>query len=162
MRTETYKGCGCQNTSGPCGIDASTRELLGEVSVGCRMAVTSMNQIMEHTDDAALLKMVNKYKMRHEELESDASDLLRKAGETPPEIPAAGSAFSWISAEVKLAWNNDTQEAAKLLMDGCNMGIQAIGGYLNDYPGASQTSKELASQLISLEEEFMRELKAYL
>ena len=76
----------------------------------------------------------------------------------------AGNVFSWLSAEVKMAMNDDTDthEAAKLLMDGCNMGIQSISEYVNDNPGASSTSKELASQLIASEEELMRELKVYL
>lgn len=161
MSTGAYKSCGCRET-GPCGIDASTKDVLGQISVGCQMAVKSMNQIMEHVEEAALLKLINKYKMRHEELESDANDLLRKAGELPPEPPMAGSAFSWISAEMKLTWDDSTHQAAKLLMDGCNMGIQSISEYLNDNPKASSTSKELASQLVSLEEEFLQDLKPYL
>ena len=58
--------------------------------------------------------------------------------------------------------NNLVYKAAKLLMDGCNIGIQAISEYVNDNPGASSTSKELASQLSASEEELMRELKVYL
>ena len=42
------------------------------------------------------------------------------------------------------------------------MGIQSFSVYVNDNPGASSTSKELASQLIASEEELMRELKVYL
>lgn len=160
MSTGTYKEF--KGSSSPCGIDVSTKDVLGQISVGCQMAVKSMNQIMEHVEDAQLLKLMNKFRMRHEELESDANDLLRKAGETPPNPPAAGSAFSWISAEMKLTLNDDVHEAAKLLMDGCNMGIQSLSEYVNDNPGASSTSKELASQLISAEEEFLQELKAYL
>ena len=154
-------GCG---SCGPCGIDASTKDVLGQVSVGCQMAEDSMNQIMEHVDNSGMLKLINRCKMRHEELQADANDLLRKAGETPPEPSVAGSAFSWLSAEVKMAMNDDTDthEAAKLLMDGCSMDIQSISEYVNDNPGASSTSKELASQLIALEEELMRELKVYL
>ena len=65
---------------GPCGIDASTKDVLGQVSVGCQMAEDSMNQIMEHVDDGGMLKLINRCKMRHEELQADANDLLRKAG----------------------------------------------------------------------------------
>lgn len=162
MGTGTHRGCEFKSSPSPCSIDTSTKDVLGQISVGCRMAVKSMNQIMEHVEHAKLLKLINKFKMRHEELESDANDLLRKAGETPPELPAAGSAFSWISAEMKLTWNDNVHEAAKLLMDGCNMGIQSLSESLNDFPSASSVSKELASQVISLEEEFLQELKAYL
>lgn len=162
MSTDTYKCYGCSGSPGPCGIDASTKDLLGQVSVGCRMAVQSMNQIMEHVEDAELLKLINRYKMQHEELEGDANDLLRKAGEVPPDPSLAGTAFSWISTEMKLTWNNETGEAAKLLMDGCNMGIQSISEYLNKNSSASSTSKELAARLISVEEELSRKLKKYL
>ena len=161
MDTMKDRHCGHAG-AGPCSIDTSTKDVLGQISVGCQMAVRSMNQIMEHLEDAGLLKLVNRYRMRHEELESDANDLLRKAGEAPPEPPMAGSAFSWISTEVKLSWKEDSSQAAKLLMDGCNMGIQSISEYVNSNPDASQTSKELASQLIAMEEELMQELKEYL
>lgn len=33
-----------------------------------------MNQIMEHVDDSGMLKLINRCKMRHEELQADAND----------------------------------------------------------------------------------------
>ena len=123
-----------------------------------------MNQSMETVSDSGMLKLINRCKMRHEERQADANDLPRKAGEPPPEPSVAGNVFSWLSAEVKMAMNDDTDthEAANLRMDDCSTGIQSISDSVNDNPGASSTSKELASQLIASEEELMRELKVYL
>ena len=154
-------GCG---SCGPCGIDASTKDVLGQVSVGCQMAEDSMNQIMEHVDDSGMLKLINRCKMRHEELQADANDLLRKAGETPPEPSVAGNVFSWLSAEVKMAMNDDTDthEAAKLLMDGCNMGIQTLGERMNTLNQADSGAQALARKIIKAEQDLMKELQAYL
>lgn len=155
-------GCGCGSGSGPCGIDGPTRDVLGEISVGCQMAMDSMDQIAGHVDDASLLKLIQRYRRRHEELEADAADLLRKAGERPPEPGMSKSAFAKVMAGVKLNWDESRHEAAKLLMDGCNMGIQSISEYMNRNPEASQTSKELAHQLVVLEEEMVQDLKEFL
>ena len=48
------------------------------------------------------------------------------------------------------------------MMDGCNMGIQSVSEYLNQYPQASQESKSLAKKLVETEEMFMKELKKFL
>jgi hypothetical protein len=142
-------------------MDVSTKDILGEISVGCDMATGSMDHIMEHVQDENFLKMIHKYRVRHEELGTDAKDLFRKAGEKPPELGKAAGAFAWVTEEMKLAWNDPTKESAKLLMNGCNMGIQTISSYVNDNPQASQTSKDLAGQLIDTEEAFMQDLEAY-
>ena len=57
--------------------------------------------------------------------------------------------------------NSDSQ-IAKVLMDGCNMGIQSLSEYRNEYTGASEEAKKIAEKLISLEEDFMSGLKKFL
>ena len=42
------------------------------------------------------------------------------------------SAFSKMTTEMKLMMKDDSSQVAKLVMDGCNMGIQTLGGYIND------------------------------
>ena len=54
------------------------------------------------------------------------------------------------------------RKTAKILMDGCNMGIQSICGFRNQYAGASRESMDLADRLIRTEEALRDEMKAYL
>ena len=57
---------------------------------------------------------------------------------------------------------NSDNQIAKVLMDGCNMGIQSIGEYMNEYTGASEEAKKIAKKLVKLEENFMSDLKKFL
>ena len=47
------------------------------------------------------------------------------------------AAFSRMSTGMKMLMKDDNRQAAKILMDGCNMGIQSICGFRNQYAGAS-------------------------
>ena len=48
------------------------------------------------------------------------------------------------------------------MTDGCDMGIKSLYQYLNQYQSADRTSKEICKKLISIEEEFRRDLHCYL
>ena len=54
------------------------------------------------------------------------------------------------------------EEIADLMIDGCNMGIKSICGYMNQYSGASKSSMQVAEDLVKTEEKFRDELKAFL
>ena len=58
--------------------------------------------------------------------------------------------------------HDDSSQIAKLLMDGCNMGIQSIGKFLNEYEEASSESRSLAKKLLHMDEQLMKELKPFL
>ena len=72
------------------------------------------------------------------------------------------AAFSWFTTEVKMLIKDDSTQIAKIMMNGCNMGIQSISEDLNKYTEASEESKALAKKLVKEEERFMKELKEYL
>ena len=56
----------------------------------------------------------------------------------------------------------DSRQIAKIMTDGCNMGIQSVSEYINKYPAASGDSVSLAKDLVKTEESFMKELREYL
>ena len=56
----------------------------------------------------------------------------------------------------------DNHQAAKILMDGCNMGIQSLSEYINKYKAASKESISIAKSLIKTEEDFMCDLKKFI
>ena len=48
------------------------------------------------------------------------------------------------------------------MMDGCNMGIQSVGKFLNQYDQATKESRRLAEKLLQDEEDFMGKLREFL
>ena len=63
---------------------------------------------------------------------------------------------------MKLMINNDDHKIADIMIDGCNMGIKSVSGYINKYKTADKDSVDLAKKLVKVEQEFMNELLGYL
>lgn len=143
-------------------MEECTEKLLEECSQGCKMAINSMNQIQEHIENDRLCDVVSRYKKKHRELEKEAAELLEAQGKAEPPVKAAASAVSWITTNVKLMMDEGSGQIAKLLMDGCNMGIQGITENLHKYKEASRESKALAQKLVKLEEDIMKDIKDFL
>ena len=72
------------------------------------------------------------------------------------------SAMSWITTEAKLLIKDDAKQIAKIIMDGCNMGIQSVAQYLNKDENASPESIHLAKRLIKTEEDLMGEMQQFM
>ena len=143
-------------------MENQTIALLRECDAGCKMAAESMNQVQKSVDDPRLGALIADYRGKHEKLRERISSLLKAAGGGEKEPPMMASAFSWASTEMKLLFHEDRKQIAKIMMDGCNMGIQSVSGYINQYSGASPDSLTAARDLVRTEEEFMKELKKFL
>lgn len=143
-------------------MNEDTRKLLEECNSGCKMALGSMKQVKEYIQDEKLKKIVESYKQKHEQLEMESSNLLKGAGNSEKEPGVMAAMFSWFTTEMKLMIEDDGHQIAKLMMDGCNMGIQSISEYQNKYKEASKEASELAKKLVKTEENFMQEMKQFL
>ena len=143
-------------------MNEDTRKLLEECNSGCKMALGSMKQVKEYIQDEKIKKIVESYKQKHEQLEIESSNLLKGAGNSEKEPGVMASMFSWFTTEMKLMIEDDGHQIAKLMMDGCNMGIQSISEYQNKYKEASKEATELAKKLVKTEENFMQEMKQFL
>lgn len=139
-----------------------TLELLDQVNSGCKMAINSMKQVKEYIMDDKLANIINSYTDEHERLEKETGDQLARYGKAEEKPGLMASAMSWITTEAKLMIKDDAKQIAKIIMDGCNMGIQSISEYLNKDENASPESTHLAKKLIKTEEALMGEMKQFL
>ena len=108
-------------------MDEQTRKLYEECNIGCQMAIESMQQIKDFTQDTTLFQLIEKYIDRHSRLGGNAKDHLIDSGNEVKTPGMMASAFSWFSTELKLNLNDDNSKIAKLLIDGCSMGIKTLG-----------------------------------
>lgn len=136
--------------------------LAGHCDAGCKMAIDSMEQISRYVADENLRTIINSSKNRHKDLEQEASALLNKYGRNEKEPSKMASAFSHITTEMKMMFKDDNSQIAKIMMNGCNMGIQSISGDINKYSNASGESVSLAKKIVKAEENFMKELERFL
>mgnify|MGYP003210763339 FL=1 len=142
-------------------MEEQTGKLLKECSSGCKMAINSLNQVRDFVKDEKLHQLLDEYDKKHKALEEDISRLLEKHGEQEKDPHPAAAAFSRLTTDVKLMIHDDSSQIAKLLMDGCNMGIQSIGKFLNEYEEASSESRSLAKKLLHMDEQLMKEFSYY-
>ena len=149
-------------------MDEQTRKLLEECTSGCKMAVSSIQQILEFTQDSALQKILNKYIEQLQEVAILVNHFFRSEsqlsadGFEPKDPGMLASAFSWFTTEIKLGMNSDNSEIAKVLIDGCSMGIKTLGERANTLCQADKSADSIARRIIKLEEEMIRELEPFL
>ena len=143
-------------------MNEDTTQLLKECNSGCKMAIESMEQVEGKIQDSRLKGIIDAYKDKHEQIQSRTAHLLWNGGEKEKEPGAMASAMSKMSTGIKMAYSGGSHQAAKIMMDGCNMGIQSICEYENDYGNASEEAKEIAHSLVKMEKEFMAEMEQFL
>lgn len=141
---------------------SDTVELLREVDSGCLMALNSIHQVQEYSMSDGMAKALQKYVTEHKEIGDKASQMLKEMGEPEKRPHPIATAMSWITTEMKMMIKDDNTQIAKLMMDGCNMGIQGIGEKISQFQQASDESVKLARKLIQVEEKMLSEIKEYL
>ena len=133
--------------------------LLQDCIAGCKMALESMDDIREHTDDKQLRELIDN---EHTGLSVDCRDMLDKAGADIKEPGVFAKMAAKLQTAMKMAVNDDQSQAAKLLTEGCNMGIETISGSLNEYRDADSKSVAIAERLRTLEEKMVGDLQPLL
>jgi len=139
-----------------------TVKLLRECNAGCKSATNSMEQVLRYLDNEDLKILIDEYNDKHIKLGDECHQMLNELDEEEKDPNKMAKTFSWISTEVKLMMDDNSQKIAELMIDGCNMGIKSLSKYINQYKNASNESVDLAKRLIKIEQEFMNELLKYL
>lgn len=139
-----------------------TVKLLRECNAGCKSATNSMEQVLRYLDNEDLKILIDEYNDKHIKLGDECHQMLNELDEEEKDPNKMAKTFSWISTEVKLMVNDNSQKIAELMIDGCNLGIKSLSKYINQYKNASNESVDLAKRLIKIEQEFMNELLKYL
>ena len=138
-----------------------TVNLLQECDAGIRMGLDSIRDMMDSATQP-LRQQLQEYRMEHEELQQRTEQLLgqyRKPGKEPA-VMAKG--MLWVKTNMKLAMEPTDASIAELVTDGCNMGIKSLNKYLNQYPQADASSREVANRLIDLEQRMVKEMQPLL
>ena len=143
-------------------MDEQTTYLLKECTSGCKRGIDSIDLIMEYVEDEKLGELLKAYQDKHEELEKEAASLLAKSGKTEKEPGTISMVMARFTTEMKLMVKNDSKKIAKLMLDGCNMGIQSICKVINENPKANSEAIRIAKKIVTVEENFVKEMEKFL
>lgn len=143
-------------------IEEDTIKLLRECDAGIKIGVEAIDEVIQYVNSPELKQYLEKNKSDHEKLKSELQKLLDEYHDDGKEPNAMAKSMSWLKTNVKLAVNESDKTIADLITDGCNMGVKSLNRYLNQYEAADETSKDIAKQLISLEENLAIDIRKYL
>ena len=143
-------------------IENDTIKLLRECDAGVKMGVSAIEDTEKYVTDAEFKKILQENKIDHEKLDVMIEEELSRFHDEgkEPEIMAKG--MSWLKTNVKLAVDASDATVADLITDGCNMGVKSLSKYLNKYKAADEKSKDIAKNLITLEERLALDVRKYL
>lgn len=142
--------------------NTDTIKLLKECDSGTKMAVSSIDEILEDVTNPDLRALLTTSKEQHTTLGNELhSLLLNYASEEKDPAPIA-KGMSWIKTNMKMTMDKSDATVADLITDGCNMGIKSLHRYLNEYSAADKQSQDICNQIITIEETLARELRCYL
>lgn len=142
--------------------NTDTIKLLQECDAGTKMAVSSIDEVLEKVCNPDMKHLLQESKNHHEALKNDIHSLLNryKKDEKEPNLIAKG--MSWMKTNMKMSMECSDETVADLITDGCNMGVKSLNKYLNQYKMANNSSKEICIKLVSIEEQLCKELRKHL
>ena len=100
--------------------------LLKECDAGCKMGVSSIDEVLEQVQDEDLKQMLSKSKEHHEQLGNEIHSLLLQYHSEEKEPSAMAKGMSWMKTNVKMAMDNSDATIADLITDGCHMGVKSL------------------------------------
>ncbi|MCH5275898.1 MAG: hypothetical protein J1E65_08655 [Lachnospiraceae bacterium] len=136
--------------------------LLKECDAGTKMAVSSIDEVLDRIQTPDMKQMLTKIKKDHEKLGNEIHSLLIEHNSEEKEPNPMAKGMSWMKTNMKLGMDESDATVADLLTDGCNMGIKSLYRYMNQYQAADSTSKSICKSLAGIEEELCRDLRKYL
>ena len=143
-------------------IHGDTIELLQECNAGIKMGVATIDGVLDYVKNRDLRLILSQCKDKHEKLGNETHKILNEYHDSGKEPNPMAKGMSWLKTNFKLTVNDSDNTIADLITDGCNMGIKSLRRYLNEYEAAEEKVKDIAKRLISLEEDLILDIKAFL
>lgn len=139
-----------------------TIELLKECDSGSKMAVSSIDEVLDKVESSELRKLLTESKDHHSKLGNDLHAILNEYGIESKEPNPMAKGMAWMKTNVKIGMHEVDETIADLMTEGCDMGIKSLNKYLNQYKAADNRAKDICSRLISIEEELDKKLRKFL
>ena len=143
-------------------IEKDTIRLLRECDAGIKMGIASIDDVMDRVKSGDFLRLLEKCKEGHQQLERDIRSNLARFGDDGKDPNPIAKGMSWMKTNVKLGLEGSDATVADLMTDGCNMGVKSLSKYLNQYRAADEKSKDLTKRVIGLEEQLAVDIRRFL
>ena len=136
--------------------------LLKECDAGVKMAIISIDDVIDDVENAKLRQLLIESKDHHKKLRNEIHSLLEQYDSKEKAPGTMATLMSWVKTNSKLIMNDDDTVIADLMTEGCQMGVKSLHKYLNQYPNANHKVKDICNRLISIEDTLREKLQSYL
>lgn len=143
-------------------VSRDTILLLRECNAGTKMAIESIDEVIDNVENEELKNILNQCKGRHAEIGNETKNILNEYEDDGREPSAMAKGMSWIKTNFKLTVDSSDKTIADLVTDGCNMGTKSLRRYINEYAAAEDRVKDIAFRLINIEEDTIDGVKKFL
>ena len=143
-------------------VNTDTVNLLKECDAGSKMAVSSIDDVMDNVSDFDLKMLLKESKEHHERLGNEIHSLLNEYGAAEKDPSPMATGMSWIKTNFKMSMDDSDSAIADVMTDGCNMGVKSLNKYLNQYENADDTAEGICKELVKIEEKLCRDMRKYL
>ncbi len=139
-----------------------TVKLLRECDAGIQMGVESIEEVLEEVDNDDFRNLLLESREKHWKLGEALKVELEKYGDEGKSPNPMAKGMSYLKTNFKIAFDGSDATIADLITDGCNMGTKSLGKFLNEFKNASDTAKNIARELIDIEDRLLIEIRKYL
>lgn len=143
-------------------IEQDTIKLLRECDAGIKMGIASIEDVQAHAKAQPLRQTLSDSRQAHIHLQKEVEQLLNKYHDCGKDPNPIAKGMSWMKTNMKLNMEEPDSAIADLMSDGCHMGVKSLNRYLNQYKAADETSKDLATRLIHVEDRLAMDVRPYL
>lgn len=138
------------------------QEILKEVQKNTGMAVKAINTISEKVCDDIMKYELSKEKRKYSDIYNKAEDRLLQDKAEGYHGSAMEDMMLKSAINMNTMLNCSSSKIAELMIQGSNRGITSMWKSMNHHEGATETSLEIAKELMDLEEKCIEQLKRYL
>lgn len=136
--------------------------LLQECDAGIKMAISSIEEVLDKVKDLQMKTLLEQSKLDHDSIGNQIHGLLAQYHGKEKEPNPIAKGMSWVKTNWKMGMEENDGTVADLMTDGCNMGVKSLSKYKNQYPAADESATELCDNLIKIEEKLAITLRKYL
>lgn len=142
-------------------ITSSDKQILQEAYNHSKKGIDTISILLNKVYDNDLNYEMNTQLQRYREINSKASDQLIESGVMLENRPLDKFRM-WSSIQANTIFNTSTKHIADMMIRENSVGMTGLMSSLKENDHASNQCVELASELVTFEEESIRKLKSYL
>lgn len=139
-----------------------TSELLAEIYRNTHYALQSISDILPETEDEDLREELRLMHDGYEKISGKAALYGKENGVELKEPNPMKKAMMWGSIKMSTLKDNSRAHIAEMMTQGTVMGITALTRFIHENTEQDERVKELAEELLHLEQDYEKKLKAYL